>query len=147
MADLNGKWIGSLLFGPEYGRDAGKELFFEIDFVQTGEKFTGTARDTGGFGASPDPAKIEGTFKENKIQFEKYYASQHTVDEHGKTIVDRSKSGPGIQYEGVYNESDKTFTGTWYIAMMQNTGRGMQEFKCTGTWNMKQNVVAKAPVV
>ncbi len=138
MINLNGKWKGTLVFGREYGRDAGKELYFQMDLQHEGDTITAVAKDTGGFGMSPDPAKISGTFTNGVISFKKYYESFHTVDEKGTLVVDPSKKGPDILYNGVYDPATESFKGGWSIAMLVNQGNRTETFTCTGTWTMSQ---------
>ena len=134
--NIEGKWSGVIIYGKEYRKNEGKELYFEIDILQDGENINGTAKDLSGFGVNPDLAKFSGTLIDNKINFVKQYASFHYYvnDRHNR---DTTKKGSKIYYEGCFNDEAQSFNGSWTIkGVFKLLGFIPYKYKNTGTWSM-----------
>lgn len=131
-ANIAGNWQGALILGNEYQQDAGQEITFDVTINQTGLLINGIAKDTGGIGVNPHPAKILGRFEDNTISFIKQYETAHYQTDHGTTI-DESTKGHLIYYYGIYNNN--TFSGNWTITDFVD---GEQMTVGSGTWTMKQ---------
>ena len=141
MADINinGQWTFVIVYGEDYGEDAGKEVFCDAEFIQDNDTFTATSFDTGGFGTNPDKATLTGFIDGDTISFVKQYASYHYQDENGQTIIDKSVPVPEINYFGTYNKQDNTFSGDWDMVLgsQQIAGSWLDE-SCGGTFIMKR---------
>ena len=139
--NLSGSWSGTLIYGKEYRNHAGKELHFNMNLVHYKNEVAGTARDTGGTGASPDESNILGVFQNNTISFHKQYVSLHYYTNNGDTAIDRSRKGPLINYTGTFNPQEQLFYGEWEMRLILNVFgiRIPISRKATGTWTMKRN--------
>jgi len=137
--NITGQWAGTIIYGKEYRTHFNKELYFDMDINQENEKISGTTTDTGGFGMSPDKATIIGKMTNNKINFIKQYSSMHSYGSDGKTIVDKSKRGPEINYSGVYNEGENSFIGDWKMTVKVKIFWLIPlKMSASGTWMMKR---------
>jgi hypothetical protein len=136
--DLTGHWTGTIIYGKQYSRMAGKELYFDMELIQNDNEIAGTAIDIGGFGMSPDQAYILGSIKDIEINFIKQYASSHFYSsKDGNTKIDKSKKGPRIKYQGIYNPDNDTITGDWQINMTIFLLYVLPiPIKNSGTWTM-----------
>jgi hypothetical protein len=137
--NLNGRWTGVIVYGYRYRRLQGKNLYFDLEITQDNNEITGTSIDTGGQGVSPDPAKIKGTIHNYFISFIKQYSSYHYSDLNGDVIIDRTRLGSEIFYTGLYNETEKEFSGDWkLIHKAKLFGIIPIKLSATGTWTMKR---------
>lgn len=136
--DLTGHWTGTIIYGKSYSRIAGKELYFDMELVQSGNEFAGNAIDTGGFGVNPDEAYILGSVKDLEINFLKQYNSSHYYSlKDNETKINKKKRGPKIKYNGIYNLENDTITGEWQINVTVLFLYILPlRFKSSGTWNM-----------
>ena len=138
--DLTGHWTGTIIYGKQYSRMAGKELYFDMELIQNDNEIAGTAVDIGGVGMSPDQAYILGSVKDIEINFIKQYTSSHFYSSKGdETKIDKSIKGPRIKYQGFYNPEDETIIGEWQINMTVFLLYILPiPFKNSGTWTMKR---------
>lgn len=135
---INAKWTGTIIYGEKYAELKGKELYFEMEIIQSGELITGTSVDIGGIGISPDSAIISGSLKANTISFIKRYNSFHYFDK-GEIVVDKSKLGHEIYYTGLYNETQQTFQGTWEYRLRYKIFLILpRTYILGGTWSMRR---------
>ncbi|MFI5140804.1 MAG: hypothetical protein ACHQII_00485 [Bacteroidia bacterium] len=137
--NITGQWTFVIVYGPEYGEQENQELYFDAEFIQDKDLFTGTGRDTGGSGASPDIATIKGFLEDDEISFIKQYTTNHYIDEEGKITIDKNVPGPEINYYGSFNKLNGMFEGHWEMLMgSQKYGEGWFDDMATGTWAMKR---------
>jgi hypothetical protein len=108
--NISGQWTGIITYGKNYGKNRNKQLYFDLEIQQDGEKINGTAIDIEGVDTSPDSAKISGAFINSQISFIKQYSSLHYYNK-GKTKIDKSRLGNEIYYFGVYNEIEHNLLG------------------------------------
>jgi hypothetical protein len=136
---LNGIWSGIITYGKEYRRYAGSELHFEFEITQDGSNFTGTGRDTRGFGFTIDPATIRGYVNGNDVRFIKQYSTYNYFTWKWKSRTVPSRPGPLIDYAGTFNPLDGTISGNWIIrGKVRLFWLIPLRFKCTGTWTMRR---------
>ena len=137
--NLQGLWVGTITYGKSYKAFAGSELFFELELREEGNQISGEAMDTGGFGVSPDPAKIIGFTKEREIHFVKQYTTCHFLDVDKRVIIDPSTPGLPIRYSGLFDEMTQRFAGDW---VMEAKTKFLWIFPVThragGTWTMQR---------
>ncbi|MES2763058.1 MAG: hypothetical protein V4677_12670 [Bacteroidota bacterium] len=138
--DLTGYWTGTIVYGKQYSKMAGKELYFDMELIQNGSEIAGSAIDIGGVGMSPDEAYILGNIKDIEINFIKQYSSSHFYSsKDDATKIDKSKKGPRIKYHGFYNPEDETISGQWQINLTILLLYILPiPFKNSGTWIMKR---------
>lgn len=135
---LTGTWLGTVVYGKKYGELSGEKLFFEMEILQNNETISGSAFDIGGAGMSLDPATLLGTFDEKKISFIKRYKTYH-YRKGTEAIIDKSKPGLPIYYDGYYNETDKTFQGVWeYRISAKLFWIFPYKYAVGGTWSMQR---------
>lgn len=135
--NITGSWTGEIIYGSKYRKFAGKELFFEAEFTQTADQFSGVSVDIKGFGINPDPAKISGSISKRNISFTKRYNSFCYIDKSGNTVSDRSLSGPDIYYTGNYYPDKEIITGTWeFRVTLKFLGFIPVLYKPGGSWTM-----------
>jgi len=140
--DLNGKWKGVLSLGKQYGKNKGKEIFYEADFIQKENKITGVSNDISGFGLNPEPADIIGGLEEFKISFIKQYRIFHALTSTNEIKLDRSKKSPKIYFTGFFNEDSNSFEGNWRMPMAFKLLKIIpMETEFTGTWIMKKSIL------
>ncbi len=139
IPDINGDWKGIIFFGESYGNEAGEQLGFELVLQQENHKIEGIATDTEGWGASPDPASVFGTFNGRKLTFIKQYLTRHFyVGE--QMFIDDTQLGPEIYYSGKYNKHNDTFAGEWAFRVAKKS-LGFIPYYTTegdGTWTMQR---------
>lgn len=139
MKNHEGNWTGVIHLGKKYRLHKNKEIYFDLEMQQDGNNIMGTSIDTGGFGASPDPAKINGNIIDQNIYFVKQYSSRHFLNRNGEMIVDKSRPGPEIFYTGIFNEQGNNFNGDWIMKIKVKLFRLFPlTFKLGGTWTMKR---------
>jgi len=140
MIDVTGNWVGVITYGKEYRTHKGKELYFDMELIQQNENIRGISLDIGGAGISPRKASIEGSLKENAIEFIKQYATFHYY-KNGETIIDNLRKGHAIKYSGLYNSDSQTFTGNWIIkGKVKLFGFIPINYQNTGIWSMKRKI-------
>jgi len=139
--DLNGKWEGILTLGKRYGKNIGKEIFYNANITQRENKITGITSDISGFGINPEPADIDGEIDEFKISFIKQYRIFHSMTITEKVKLDRTKKGAEIFFTGFFNDDTNSFEGGWSMSM---TFKIFFIFpaktKLTGVWTMKKQL-------
>ena len=137
--NIQGQWTGTIIYGKGYTDHKNKELYFDLEVLQDNNHITGISIDTGGVGASPDSAKIVGTFANNKIAFIKQYSSWHYYSE-GQIKIDKSISGPKIRYAGSYYERQEIFQGKWIIkgCIKKMFGLIPIRYRLKGIWTMRR---------
>jgi hypothetical protein len=135
---IQGQWTGVITYGKEYVMHKNKELYFDLEIIQTLDNISGTSIDIGGVGMSPDPAKITGTFKNKKINFVKQYSSFHYFEK-GVSKIDKSRLGSLINYFGEFDELEQKFKGNWIInGKVKLWGIIPIKYINTGTWIMQR---------
>jgi hypothetical protein len=139
-ANLHGHWEGTIIYGPGYGENENKELYFNIDIVQTKDTFTGTAVDTRGVGVNPDNALIKGFVEDNEVSFVKQYASTLWFDENNTEILLKDKPSPEINYWGTFDSVTNSIKGNWEIIITgKETEEGWLVDIATGTFTMRRS--------
>lgn len=136
-----GQWQGFFKYGPEYGNLInGKEAEFRL-FVEeyNNGQFSGRAIDWEGFGVEGETAIVKGFIKESFISFTKTYPQKYDIDFWGNTSVDPELPGHTVIYEGYFDATTNTFTGTWEISVEQEqVGDFLIEEFISGTWRLKR---------
>lgn len=137
--NLNGQWKGIIIYGPDYGELENKELYFSANISQNLEIFSGVSVDTGGVGANPDKAVINGFIDGNEISFVLQYASTAWFDENNKVVIEKNKPGPEINYWGTFDPLTNMVEGHWEIVISsEQVGYGWLDDIATGTWSMQR---------
>jgi hypothetical protein len=138
MEELTGTWTGIIIYGPEYGDIENEELFFSAELNCTDGIILGTSVDLNEE-YETGTATINGFLKNNLISFIKQYEFDSYYDETGKVIVDKSKKGPEINYQGQYDSIKNTIEGHWEIIYdVRKQGENLLEYVLTGTFRMKK---------
>jgi hypothetical protein len=141
LPDIEGTWLGTLSYGPEYGYDIhGQTLDFEIVITKSPANdgtFTGVARDIKGLGVNPTKAHIEGFVEDNLISFTKLYEQQFNFTEDGG--AERANKNIPIQYDARYNPDLGKYVGEWVIIEYVKDYSGFyQSYEATGLWEMRK---------
>lgn len=138
--DISGKWKGTIIYGPEYGPQQNKELYFEMKVNQKGNLINAVAKDIGGIGMHEKEAIIKGKFDGKNIDFEKQYPTLHLTSIFGKkTRYKKNKPGAVINYHGTFDKDSKTFSGTWIInSKIKFLFIIPVKLEGSGTWKMKK---------
>lgn len=137
MPDLNGKWMGELIYDESFGRLANEAMLFMVDIKKNDDEFKGISVDVDGIGMYPAEAKVNGFVADGQINFVKEY-QQSTGSE--KTNADLSRNSRSeISFSGAFNANNNEFEGTWIslseFRSFNNNAPG--PFK-GGTWRMKR---------
>ena len=143
MTDISGKYDGVLTYLKGYRNFAGKKLYFEMDIKKEGDNFTGTARDSSGFGVQDKLAKVKGKYssEDGVIVFAKQYETlvafkSFSSDE---SVEDTSQKGLLIIYEGKLIPEKIEFSGTWEIKIKVKLFSFIPwTVRCGGIWKMKK---------
>jgi len=139
---LSGQWVGSFVYGPEYGDEMyGEKVRFRFYIEEIGDgQFNGTSVDIEGFGANLDTATIKGFLTDDFISFTKVYPKYFILEENGMTSEDTSKPQPRLSYSGQYNSRTKYFNGQWELwsnGILSGDGSVVDIY--TGTWEMTKD--------
>ena len=136
--EVNGNWEGIIVYGKEYGENAGKKVVFRSELTQNNDCISGLFYDISGFGTNPEPADVNGKIEGNKIGFVKQYRTKHMVSGN-KHQIDTSRKGPKIFYSGTFDEVTNSFNGNWTIKVSRKFfGLIPLNIRSTGTWTMKK---------
>lgn len=137
--NLNGQWKGKVIYGPDYGELENKELYFSVDITQNLDTFTGIALDTGGVGANPNKAAINGFVDGNEISFVMQYSSTARFDENNKVVIEKDKPSPEINYWGTFDPLTNVIEGNWEIVInSEQIGYGYLDDIATGSFSMRK---------
>jgi hypothetical protein len=137
--NVTGTWTAVITYGEKYKQFAGKELFFEADLTQEGQKIYGTSKDIEGIGKNPTPATLSGSITQGKIKFVKRYEALLSLNAMGDEVFDKTKPGLDINYSGVYDHTGNSFSGHWEYRIRTKTLYLIPYiFICGGNWSMKR---------
>lgn len=110
MDKLNGKWLGSYSFDPEFQQDD-KVFSFELTLHVDDDDVSGEIKGVSENEQSPGIAKVTGFVDDNEISFIKKYPALFLRNDLNEIIIDKSKEHPEIHYHGVI--SDNSMEGEW----------------------------------
>ena len=87
MIDISGEWIGYYTFDKSYG-DWGKDrqVPFKLVIKKGFQNFVGTLFEEVEYGGIDDKILIKGRLSDDEIEFTKYYAKEHYLDEDSEII-------------------------------------------------------------
>ena len=135
-----GQWQGFFTYGDAYGQlMSGQEVEFRmfIEHIENGQ-FSGRVIDWEGVGAVGEESVISGFIADHLISFKKVYPRLHVMDEFGNLSTFEDLPGYTVEYEGYYDESQQSYSGTWEIIItIDETADSMLEEVSSGTWRMK----------
>ncbi len=112
--EIEGIWVGEIVYGESYGKLQNQKLFFKLNIEQDNSKFTGESIDTEGLGAHPELASIKGQIIKTEIQFTKQYPNFHYFKKN-TIAIKKNKPGFTIKYKGSFNDKANSFEGNWTI--------------------------------
>lgn len=135
---MNGRWKGSYIQGPEYGRAEGVEHSFVFELTEDEEgSFEGRALEQDLHDIFEEPIVIQGFTEDGFISFTKQYPFLFAIDDYGKVLINREKEHPEIAYQGDFDEETGGYRGTFeLIARVETEDYGIVELPLTGTWSM-----------
>lgn len=89
---------------------------FRMD-VEMDEKlsFKGTVWEDEFSGITGKLLTVKGFIDEDHISFVKKYPCSYEFDENGKIIIDESKRGHEVIYDGYWDDENKNWTGEWEV--------------------------------
>jgi hypothetical protein len=139
MLDLNGKWIGELIYDESFGQIAHEVLFFVVELTGQGDEFRGVSVDVDGVGMVPVEADISGFTDNNCIYFMKEYKPFEQSNIKTGLFPLNSKKSCGCSFSGTFNEATKEIEGEWisfneFIAFNNNIPGPFRG----GTWRMRK---------
>lgn len=138
--DINGKWTGELVYGPNFGKLEHEALVFTLDVEQHGDEFIGISRDVDGVGINPYAADVDGFVDEEQINFvREYYPPALFGYENGSVTATTGGPATEISFSGTYNAATGEYEGEW-ILLSDYTVYGNVFFDRNngGTWRMKR---------
>ena len=93
-----------------------KPFAFRME-VEMDEKlnFVGTVWEDQFSGLTGKLLSVKGYIDEDHISFVKKYPCQYAGDENGKLIIDESKPGHEVIYDGYWDESKGMWEGEWEV--------------------------------
>ena len=99
-------WIGKFL--DIVHEDKEEEFAFRIDAEMDDKmRFTGKVWEEEFYEKTKLFIDVKGSIKENRIQFVKTYPCVYEIDENFKTIIDYSKKGHQVRYDGKKQKKTK----------------------------------------
>lgn len=137
MPDMNGDWLGNLIYGPGFGELEHEALFFTLQLRENGDGFSGVARDVDGLGMHSDPAVVHGFVDDGHINFVKRYVTDVPADAHFPAVVAANEKGPEISFTGFWDSERREFSGDW-VVLQSYLEYGTVFYETTGgTWRMR----------
>lgn len=107
-------WIGK--FKDIVNEDKEEEFAFRIDAELDDKlRFKGTVWEEEFYEQTKLFIDVKGTIKEDRIQFVKTYPCVYEIDENFKTIIDYSKKGHQVRYEGKKQKGTEKWIGEWLV--------------------------------
>ena len=143
MPELEGKWLGKIIYGHSFGELENEALIFTLNLSRTGDEFSGTSIDVDGIGINPNHARIKGFMDEDSINFVKQYTLPPKLGLNQKLVdTDTNKLGPEISFTGIFNPATGEYSGEWIILISFNVlGNVFFEKDNGGWWSMKREVL------
>ncbi len=109
-------WIGKYFDLNE--REEEIEFLFRIDAEMDGENsFAGKVWEEEFFELTKAFIDVEGFIEGNLISFVKTYPFQYDYDENMNALIDRTKPGHQVIYEGIWDENSNSWKGEWEIEL------------------------------
>ena len=140
---IDGKWSGKVSYGSYYpAAYKNKKLLFTLQLSSQNAVIKGTCEDDTTRELKLAPAFIEGFFRENVIQFVKYYSSLVIFDEQNKLKAIANEPSVRVEYKGsrywkLFSRK-KYFKGTWEIVTPGKHQQGnISMQRPGGTWMME----------
>jgi hypothetical protein len=107
-------WIGKFL--DIVTEDKEEEFAFRIDAeLDDKMRFKGTVWEEEFYEQTKLFIDVKGTIKEDRIQFVKTYPCVYEIDENFKTIIDYSKKGHQVKYDGKKQKGTEKWIGEWLV--------------------------------
>jgi hypothetical protein len=130
---------GQYCYEPEF--DSNKAHAFELILDLDSDQFKGIAVEEEFTTLTNEVPTITGFMDNEQISFTKQYPFQFAADENNQIVIDRSKPGHLVVYEGFLNRKNLEWEGSWeiisdevrlstdvYLAMIES-----------GSWRMRMN--------
>lgn len=107
-------WIGKFL--DIVTEDKEEEFAFRIDAeLDDKMRFKGTVWEEEFYDKTKLFIDVKGTIKGDRIQFVKTYPCVYDIDENFKTIIDYSKKGHQVKYDGKKQKGTEKWVGEWLV--------------------------------
>ena len=135
---FSGKWVGVYQYGKDYpGMERKEPVPFEIHMTIQDGVLKGECIDEETRSHFDKPALIEGTFRDNVINFKKKYPYFWDHDDQNRPRYLPKLPARELQYTGRFDNGK--FTGEWIIssAFTDETGE-IFEYRGTGSWKMEK---------
>lgn len=136
-SNLSGEWLKQSTYGPSYGEEyAGKTMLSEMSLKDDEGRFVGTAKDIDEAGIQNVEITIEGTIRNNAIEFSLTYIFLDKVSEDGIILRKAEKEPYTVSYNGYYSPFLHVIIGEWEIRK-DVPGKGKSIYG-KGTFEMKR---------
>lgn len=96
------------------GNESPFQFRIEVD-IDEKLSFTGTVWEEEFTGITGKLSTVKGFIDEDHISFVKKYPCTYEYDENGKIIIDESRKGHEVIYDGYWDENTGTWSGEWEV--------------------------------
>jgi hypothetical protein len=130
-------WKGKYCYEEEFNDS--KSFAFELKIDCTANEFQGISIEEEFTTLTNDSPTVNGFIDNDHISYTLQYPYQFDIAEDGSTIIDRSKPGHEVIYEGYFNAETGNWEGEWEIEVdeIKLAQELYQTHSISGSWKMK----------
>lgn len=130
-------WKGKFSYNPEeYGFE--EDVNFELYISKTDNQFEGVSYDDEFRDLHPELPKVKGFIDGDKIYFVITYPVSYSIDENDKILIDQTRKGHDVIYNGTFDRTFNKWSGIWEIMQEEEIDGDeiiIQDYS-TGEWEM-----------
>ncbi len=135
MIEVQGDWIG--FYAYDLNPNENRKIPFRANINRGINEFVGRIYEDADHGGIDDEIVIRGHMNDDEIEFNKYYAKEHYLDENNESVSIESENPNIVHYKGTFDESTMRFKGVWEIAFLEEDDEGiLHEANESGKWEM-----------
>ena len=138
--NISGKWVGTAIYGENYGKAAGKRNDFMLDIVEEEGEITGSVIDQECVFVFKSAISVTGFHHDETLSFIRNYPFKYYfAEEDGLFCIAENKVPYEVNYMGEYVPDKEYFAGVWELATnVVKTGTPYQQEQGSGNWAMRR---------
>lgn len=137
MPELNGHWLGKLIYGPGFGQLEHEALVFALELQPDVDGFSGVSRDVDGIGMRTGSANVTGFAENGSISFVAQYLEAPGLEDR-KLRGGGQPSGPEISFIGSWDTEKQEFAGEWVLLESYTALSNVFYGNSGGIWSMRK---------